>query len=118
MITSFMIHTVFFCRVEFGQRSNHDMVSIYASRTCSWRRAPTCHVCASRRWEPKKPLKDFIFRDPDILNDGWLIIGRQVATDSGRTSTCLRLTELVVDSCRAPQTTKRLGKSSLDSPLS
>jgi hypothetical protein len=29
-------------------------------------------------------LEDYIFRDPDILNDGWLIIGRQVATDFGK----------------------------------
>src|SRR5688572_29373112 len=32
----------------------------------------------------EEALEDYIFRDPNILNDGWLIIGRQVATDFGK----------------------------------
>jgi len=36
-------------------------------------------------------LEDYIFRDITILNDGWLIIGRQVLTDLASSLTFWRL---------------------------
>jgi RecB family endonuclease NucS len=52
-------------------------------------------------------LEDYIFRDITILNDGWLIIGRQVATDSGKFMDLLAIDEtgsLIVIELKKDQT--------------
>jgi len=56
-------------------------------------------------------LEDYIFRDITILNDGWLIIGRQVLTDFGKFIDLLAVDEtgaLIVIELKKDQTPREV----------
>jgi hypothetical protein len=62
-------------------------------------------------------LEDYIFRDITILNDGWLIIGRQVATDSGKFMDLLAIDEtgsLIVIELKKDQTPREVVAQAID----
>jgi len=62
-------------------------------------------------------LEDYIFRDITILNDGWLIIGRQVLTDFGKFIDLLAVDEtgaLIVIELKKDQTPREVVAQAID----
>ena len=69
------------------------------------------------KMETEEALEDFIFRDVAILNDGWLIIGRQVATDFGKFIDLLAVDEtgsLIVIELKKDQTPREVVAQAID----
>jgi len=69
------------------------------------------------RMDAEDELEDYIFRDVTILNDGWMIIGRQVATDFGKFIDLLAVDEtgtLIVIELKKDQTPREVVAQAID----